>query len=98
MKRLSVVISSISQLSFRNFLLKGRARNNFGIFEQVKSSSTPSPNVQHLIEIIEDHLGSDFKMIKNKNGDPIFINALSRVKCNYQIQKNPLDILDILNG
>jgi len=70
---------------------KGRARNNFGISGQLKSSSSlpaSSPNVQRLTGIIEDHLGQDFKMIKNKSGDPVFISKDNLKRIRFDA-KNP---------
>ncbi len=44
-------------------------------YAQGKSSSTTiNTNVQRLINVIEEYLGKDFRMIKNKSGDPVFIN------------------------
>ncbi len=33
-----------------------------------------NPRVEKMVQVIEDFLGKDYKFIKNKKGDPIFIN------------------------
>ena len=55
--------------------------NKFGFFgrvgrESVANVATKAVNyrVEKMTQVIEEFLGSDYKFIKNKKGDPLFIN------------------------
>lgn len=64
----------------------------FTIFVMYASKQVPGnvlkPNVQRLTNVIEDYLGKDFRMIKNKSGDPVFINADNSRRIRFD-SKNP---------
>jgi filamentous hemagglutinin len=87
----STVASEKSLLTFQYDLaaakaVKGCARNNSGISNSL-NSKTPS-----LPEVIEDYLGKDFRMLKNKSGDPIFVNNNNTRRIRFDAQNPHGDI------
>ena len=43
-------------------------------------------------EVIEDYLGKDFRILKNKSGDPIFVNNNNTRRIRFDAQNSHGDI------
>jgi hypothetical protein len=64
----------------------GLTKNAFKKYSSKQvTSNVFNPRVQRLANIIEDFLGKDFRMIKNADGDAIFINTNNTRKIRFDI-------------